>query len=400
MSDLKNWVASQCLWKPGSDSWDLALKFCRMHYTESAEPIIKWLTLLHNHVSLSDVHYNCFPEAKDMNLDIEMGKKAIALFEQAIGLAKTGEVRRRVEKASICAYRLMLEASPYVRVNDAYKLFLPKGYESTLETYKSLVKKYKTERPTEMAGFAEYYKRIEDRKIVTLENEFWKLELFPGWNAKIFDLVYKPRNLKLLIPIIERRRIKEIWDEQAIKGINSELIRDYVITYKVDSQDSGSVSISAVLDDGSKLDRKIWFDPKDPSKIRSKTEFTYAGDQPKEYQFRVIPHVRYEGVDSESLARDFVTKVLHEGQMVELKDLTGGGVSGRKYTPVNVDSPGCYTVFNKKDNFGVKMDFTNLMVEHPQTWWEYYMPRMLTKPTTLEKDQTMTWEYDLMPLGR
>ncbi len=400
MSDLKNWVISQCLWKPGSDSWDLALKFCKMHYVESAGPIIEWLSLLHNHVGLSDVHYNCFPEAEDMNLDTDMAKKAIAFFQQAMDLAKSDEIRSRVEKASIGGYRLMLEASPYERVGDAYKLILPEGYENTLETYKALVEKYKTNMATERATFKEYYKRIEDRKIVTLENDIWKIELLPSWNAKLIYLLYKPKNLQLLKPRFEKRRVREVWDEQAIIGINSELVRDYVITYKVNSQDSGSVSFSAVLDDGSKLSRKIWFDPQDPAKICCKTEFTYVGDQPKEYQFRVIPHFRYEGVDEEALVRDFVTKVQHNGKMVELKELTGGAVSGRKYTPVDVDSPGCYTVFNKKDNFGLKMDFTNLVVEHPPKWWEYYGPRLLTKQTTLKKDQTMTWEYDLSPIKK
>lgn len=160
-SDLKNWVISQCLWRPGASSWNLALKFCRMHYGESAGPIIEWLSLLHNHVALSQVHYNCFPESADMNLDVAMGIKALEQFEDALALAQSDEVYARVEKASICAYRLILDASPRVKVDGKYQVTLPEGYENILAKYQELTRKYKTDKPAERLEFEDLYAMIE-----------------------------------------------------------------------------------------------------------------------------------------------------------------------------------------------------------------------------------------------
>ncbi len=157
MSDLKNWVISQCLWRPGSSSWDLALEFCRMHYAESAGPIIDWLSLLHNHVALSQVHYNCFPKASDMNLDVKMGSKALEYFKKALALAQSDEVYARVEKASICAYRLLLEASPRVKVDGKYWITLPEGHEDALAQYQALTQKYNTDQPAERVTYEELY---------------------------------------------------------------------------------------------------------------------------------------------------------------------------------------------------------------------------------------------------
>ena len=46
LSDLRNYVMSRCLWKPGRDSWQETIAFCRMHYAESAQPIIDYPYLL------------------------------------------------------------------------------------------------------------------------------------------------------------------------------------------------------------------------------------------------------------------------------------------------------------------------------------------------------------------
>ena len=41
--DLRNYVISKCLWKPGADSWALVERFCRLHYGSGADDILAWL---------------------------------------------------------------------------------------------------------------------------------------------------------------------------------------------------------------------------------------------------------------------------------------------------------------------------------------------------------------------
>ncbi|MCD4681084.1 MAG: DUF4838 domain-containing protein, partial [Bacteroidales bacterium] len=40
MSDLRNYITAKCLWKPGSDSWELTKEFCHLYYQNSARPIL------------------------------------------------------------------------------------------------------------------------------------------------------------------------------------------------------------------------------------------------------------------------------------------------------------------------------------------------------------------------
>src|SRR5690606_31810616 len=61
LSDLRNYVMSRCLWKPGRDSWDEAEEFCRLHYGEAAQPILDYLTYYHDLVRDSGTHPGCFP---------------------------------------------------------------------------------------------------------------------------------------------------------------------------------------------------------------------------------------------------------------------------------------------------------------------------------------------------
>ena len=150
MSDLKNYVISKCLWKPGRDSWRLALEFCRLHYGRSSEPIIKWLELLHDHTEMSNVHYSCFPSSKRMNFTRELAIDGYKLFQKALELAENQEVKDRVEKASMCVYRAIIETSPLIPLKGRV---LPKGYEHIFDEYLRLTKKYKVTRPSERGNW-------------------------------------------------------------------------------------------------------------------------------------------------------------------------------------------------------------------------------------------------------
>ncbi len=61
LSDLRNYVMSRCLWKPGRDSWAEALEFCRLHYGEAAPVMIDYLHYYHDLVEASGAHPDCFP---------------------------------------------------------------------------------------------------------------------------------------------------------------------------------------------------------------------------------------------------------------------------------------------------------------------------------------------------
>ena len=66
--------------------------------------------LIHDAAVASGVHRNCFADrAVQYGIDPALGRPAVALFQQALAEAETDEVKKRVERASIGAYRLAIE---------------------------------------------------------------------------------------------------------------------------------------------------------------------------------------------------------------------------------------------------------------------------------------------------
>ena len=55
-------------------------------------------------------HPRCFPTLEDVGLDAESARTIFAYFQQALALAEKPEIRARVEKAAIPAYKAMLVA--------------------------------------------------------------------------------------------------------------------------------------------------------------------------------------------------------------------------------------------------------------------------------------------------
>ncbi len=110
LSDLRNYVISRLLWNPSLDDQKLIVEFVKLHYKSAAQPILDYIEMLHDNAEESGVHPNCFPKPEEVGLRPEIARKALDFFNRALELAGDEAVRARVEKASICAYRAMIEA--------------------------------------------------------------------------------------------------------------------------------------------------------------------------------------------------------------------------------------------------------------------------------------------------
>jgi hypothetical protein len=109
-SDLRNYVISRLLWNPDLDDQKLIIEFVKLHYKSATQPILDYIEMLHNNAEESGVHPNCFPKPVEVGLRHEIARKALEFFKRALELARDEDVRARVEKASICADRAMIEA--------------------------------------------------------------------------------------------------------------------------------------------------------------------------------------------------------------------------------------------------------------------------------------------------
>jgi len=145
MSDLRNYITAKCLWKPGLDSWELTKEFCNLYYKNSAKPILEYLTRLHDNVEQKSLTARCI-NAKpiDFGLDEKFSKYILKKFEEAMEMADSEIVRRRVEKASICAYVAMLETAKETtqEFNREANFYTSDKYNVVIKRFVELAEKY------------------------------------------------------------------------------------------------------------------------------------------------------------------------------------------------------------------------------------------------------------------
>ncbi len=110
LSDLRNYLISHLIWDPYLDSDVLLNEFVTLHYGAAAPTILEYITFLHDNVEARGLHPRCFPTPEDVGLDAESAQTIFDYFQQALALAEDPEIRGRVEKASIPAYKAILVA--------------------------------------------------------------------------------------------------------------------------------------------------------------------------------------------------------------------------------------------------------------------------------------------------
>ena len=109
-SDLRNYLISQLIWNPHLDADAHLDEFVNLHYEAAAPPILEYINFLHDNVEARSLHPRCFPTPEDVGLDAESSQTIFDYFQQALALAEKPEIRARVEKASIPAYKAMIVA--------------------------------------------------------------------------------------------------------------------------------------------------------------------------------------------------------------------------------------------------------------------------------------------------
>jgi len=118
-SDLRNYVTSRLLWNPQLSGKQLMDEFIDLHYRKAAGPIRWHINLYHRHVAAKGIDVPFSAKWKHLRYNKSLAKAGLKAFTQAMRLADDDAVRARVEKASICAYRMAIE--------DAYTWDLKSG---------------------------------------------------------------------------------------------------------------------------------------------------------------------------------------------------------------------------------------------------------------------------------
>jgi len=173
LSDLRNYIISGLIWDPTRSGQALMDEFLDLHYGRAAPPIRRFINLVHDRAEASGLHRNCYGWAVSYGLDREVAQAGLNAFDEAMKLAETDQVRARVEKASVCAYRLAIEPAALL------------AYRVPVEELKARVT---PEVVAQMRPLLRRFFEVCDRHGVTMANEGMKLGDFRKRLREVFGV--------------------------------------------------------------------------------------------------------------------------------------------------------------------------------------------------------------------
>ena len=149
--ELRNYLLSNLMWNPARDGDRLMSEWLRLHYGPAAPPIEQWINRLHDRSVASGKHCRCLGgKFSDYGLDGLDAQAGIRAFEQAMRLAGDNEVvRNRVEKASIMAYRAIIEPIWSVKTSEELDPSLAIKMRPFVKQFFELCKKHGATRTAE-----------------------------------------------------------------------------------------------------------------------------------------------------------------------------------------------------------------------------------------------------------
>ena len=394
LSDLRNYVMARCLWKPGRDSWKEAEEFCRLHYAESAGPIITYLRWYHELVDKAGAHPTCFPTESSLCVSPESTRRIMGCFREALGLAKSEVVKARVEKASLCAYRAAVSASSMKLSFRDGKCFpdLSEYGSDLLEKYAAMCQRFGATMDDEIISTERYINSMRalyaGLKAVAIENEFWRLVVVPESNGKVVEMTYKPtgRNISRAQRGFNRYRHEE-WVRQGDGPLP-----DSILAFDVQAE-AQRVRLSLKTKDGAQLERTIALIG---DAVRFETKLTAAGPRP----FEFVVHPEY---DTASMTTD--PNVLS----IYVKQPNWIQTNGKETAALSEDVQrsrvkaavrgGAYAYFNHQAGFGVEERFDPEQFSGLGLFWDPSRQQinleLASKVLSLEKGQTAGYAYEV-----
>ncbi|MHC4445452.1 MAG: DUF4838 domain-containing protein [Planctomycetota bacterium] len=142
LADLRNYIMNSLLWDPTRNGEQLKNEFLERHYGSAAGPICCYIEMLHDRAEASGRHPNTGGRAERFGLDTEDAQAGLKLFEEATELTDNEVIRNRIEKLSMCAYRVAIEPVWYLDTKDALDPILAKQQRPLVKRFFELCDKY------------------------------------------------------------------------------------------------------------------------------------------------------------------------------------------------------------------------------------------------------------------
>ncbi|MBN2308860.1 MAG: DUF4838 domain-containing protein, partial [Candidatus Hydrogenedentes bacterium] len=373
LSDLRNYVTSRTLWSPALDTWDLVEEFCRLHYGAAAGTLLEYLDYIHDVAEASGCEPNCFGNPIEFGITKEVAARIFEYFSKALAEAENDAVRARVEKASICAYRAVLQLCGDTVVDgNRVRLVYPAPYEGVFERYKELCATYDMRRPAERYGRDDLINILQQRMdgldVLPIENDTWEAICLPDANGKLLRLMHKPSgtlfgageadlftvDYQFPAAVASIRCQLEEW---GIVGVDRQ-----VTGFEAES-DGTSIRLKKTLDDGSVLVRTIALDGE---RLAFRTHLTHNGPEPKRYQVMFHPEW-YLGTRTDS-ARVIRAYILDNGKYRWFNQGWDKG-DGPGEDLLRTATGGKFAFFNRERGYGILETYDPAQGVTPRLWW-------------------------------
>lgn len=403
MCDLRNYIMARILWNPALDSWKLAREFCLLHYGQAGNTLLDYLEFLHDNAEQSGFEPTCFPMPFEVGITPSSAQKIFDFFSKALALAENETIRNRVEKASISAYRAVLEVGGQLNIqNGLMRVVYPPRYGDVIGDYLALTKKHGQTRAEEWHPIEHYYQILqkatqEGYPARQLENAYWRMLVTGEGQGKMIELFHKPTRRDLLMPTGYRslRYLLEymIFNEIQVQG-DSESDE-----YKLEKMDSG-LHLTRTLKGGGIMERHIGFDAAHPAIIRFRTTIAPRGNTNQIYQLRVHPEL-YTGQVTTNYR--VVSAYIRDGEWVRFnKNWRQEDGPGR--SQLESAHGGGYAFFNHRRHYGMTIRYDPALIERPVFWWSDTYPQLqldlITKPVRLGPGEKYVLEYQMEYLSR
>lgn len=396
MSDLRNYVISRCLWNPELDSWEQAEEFCKLHYGKAAPVIMEYLTMLHDYVDEHGYHPDCFAKPSDLGLNRELSLKIFDYFNKALSLADDAEIRDRVEKISITAYRTMLEAGRKIEVEDGMiKRKFPTGYEDVVYRYIELCRKHQMTMPNESTRFDDFVPVLREEyakgiPVAVIENDIWRLTVDHRNNGKVVEMLHKPSGHNFL-GAFENNFMYGTMEEWGAQGYDHEAKPN-----DFEAEVTGNtVILTRTLPGGSIYERRLSLTENQPHKVSCETRLLHRAKDPSTYQLIVHPefNVGTTTTDHEILSG----YVNYNNEWVVFNKGLVSAQGPDAHLLIEAKDSGRYAFFNHESNFGLLETYDPSKIERLRTWWNPGFSLMnlelLTNAVELKENESFTFTY-------
>ena len=274
LAELRTWIMAKTLWDPGYDTDRAIDEFLSAYYGPAGPFIRQYVNLIHKQVAEhKDWHVNIWSRPTVPHIRPEVIQRAVKLFDQAERVVSTAPVllhRVRAARMPIQYVQIVTARRGLHETDTALAVTADDRIRGMIDRFERTARKAGLKMVREHYGYGNLDKWLATVRrtekpvpIVRLAGEGLELVVVPSVGGRIWKMVHKPSGREIL----KRYHTSEgsaVPNEGGYEEYSTDEYRSpgWAEPYRVTAKSATSVTLSAQLPGGLRLDRKIQLDAK------------------------------------------------------------------------------------------------------------------------------------------